>query len=213
MCITLCVSERNPQTYTECFSAGARRNLLRIETSSSKLFAMLLNPENQQHERRIDCLRTLKSIDYQVGVCVLIGLPRRGIDDLIEDFLFFRAMDADMIGMGPYIPHGQAPLRDESKVPSAETRLHLGLPHANVIMPQVTPLHVWGTYSLYDGKLIDSVESYTTSLEQQMAFIGRRIDWNGWGDSAHFAQRACSAGPKQNPHGLPCGFSANLKDN
>lgn len=40
----------------------------------------------------------------------MCALPGQTLDDLAADILFFREMDLDMIGMGPYIPHHDTPL-------------------------------------------------------------------------------------------------------
>lgn len=122
--ITLCVGEQTEETYARWFAAGAHRYLLRIETSSPELFAALHPPE-QRHETRLACLRTLRAIGYQVGTGVMIGLPGQTVEHLIDDLLFFRDMDVDMLGMGPYIPHAQAVL--PGAIPAAEERLRLGL--------------------------------------------------------------------------------------
>lgn len=124
--ITLCVGEQAPETYARWFAAGAHRYLLRIESSSPELFARL-HPEHQRLETRVACLQTLRQIGYQVGTGVMIGVPGQTIDHLIGDLLFFRDMDVDMIGMGPYIPHAQAVLPGAPAVPPAEERLRLGL--------------------------------------------------------------------------------------
>ncbi len=124
--ITLCVGEQAPETYERWFAAGAHRYLLRIESSSPELFARL-HPENQRIETRVACLRSLREIGYQVGTGVMIGLPGQTVEHLIADLLFFRDMDVDMIGMGPYIPHAQAVLPGAPAVPPAEERLRLGL--------------------------------------------------------------------------------------
>ena len=107
--ITLCVGEQSPETYAEWFEAGAHRYLLRMETSSPTLFAVL-HPAGQRYESRVECLKSLKSIGYRVGTGVMIGLPGQTVDDLVNDVFFFRDIGADMIGMGPYIPHEQAAL-------------------------------------------------------------------------------------------------------
>ena len=107
--ITLCVGEQLPETYAEWFDAGAHRYLLRMETSSPALFAAL-HPAEQRYESRVECLKTLKAIGYRVGTGVMIGLPGQTLDDLVDDLFFFRDIGADMIGMGPYIPHEHAAL-------------------------------------------------------------------------------------------------------
>jgi biotin synthase len=107
--ITLCVGEQSRETYARFFAAGAHRYLLRIESSNPHLFARI-HPPRQQLASRIECLHTLKSVGFQVGTGVMIGLPGQTIENLADDILFFRDMDIDMIGMGPYIPHQQTPM-------------------------------------------------------------------------------------------------------
>jgi biotin synthase len=108
--ITLCVGEQTRATYERFFGAGAHRYLLRIETSSPGLFSHL-HPPSQTIETRIKCLETLKSIGFQVGTGVMIGLPGQTISDLADDILFFKNIDVDMIGMGPYIVHSDTPMQ------------------------------------------------------------------------------------------------------
>jgi biotin synthase len=107
--ITLSVGEQSPQAYERFYKAGAHRYLLRIETSSPKLFASI-HPPSQKQERRIECLKTLKRIGFRVGTGVMIGIPGQTVEDLADDILFFKEMDIDMIGMGPYIVHKSTPM-------------------------------------------------------------------------------------------------------
>ncbi len=106
--ITLCVGEQSYNTYKRFFEAGAHRYLLRIETSNPELFAKIHPPE-VSFERRKECLYYLKDIGFQVGTGVMIGLPGQTIEDLTNDIVFFKEIDADMIGMGPYIVHRETP--------------------------------------------------------------------------------------------------------
>ena len=122
--ITLCVGEQSEEAYARWFEAGAHRYLLRIETSSASLFAEI-HPSTQRHETRLACLKSLRALGYQVGTGVMIGLPGQTVEHLVDDLLFFRDMDVDMLGMGPYIPHAQAALT--GTIPSADERLRLGL--------------------------------------------------------------------------------------
>ena len=122
--ITLCVGEQSEEAYARWFEAGAHRYLLRIETSSASLFAEI-HPSTQRHETRLACLKSLRALGYQVGTGGMIGLPGQTVEHLVDDLLFFRDMDVDMLGMGPYIPHAQAALT--GAIPSADERLRLGL--------------------------------------------------------------------------------------
>lgn len=50
----------------ELYDAGARRYLLRIESSNPELYAAL-HPDAMSWQRRVDCLNSLKKIGYMVG--------------------------------------------------------------------------------------------------------------------------------------------------
>jgi biotin synthase len=126
--ITLCLGEQSEGTYRRWFDAGAHRYLLRIETSSPALYRKL-HPADHSFERRLECLKTLQRLGYQTGTGVMIGLPGQTVEDLAGDLLFFRDMDIDMIGMGPYIVHESTPLSSEFPdfSEAKETQLNLGL--------------------------------------------------------------------------------------
>ncbi|MEW5895653.1 MAG: [FeFe] hydrogenase H-cluster radical SAM maturase HydE [Candidatus Omnitrophota bacterium] len=124
--ITLSLGEQAADTYRRWFDSGAHRYLLRIETSSRKLYQKM-HPQDHDFETRLRCLDTLKDIGFQVGTGVLIGLPGQRMEDLCHDILFFEHIDADMIGMGPYIVHGKTPLAKSVGLSSAESNLELGL--------------------------------------------------------------------------------------
>ncbi len=110
--ITLSCGEQTEETYRRWFEAGAHRYLLRIESSDSTLYAKL-HPADQNFERRVECLRSLRRTGYQVGTGVMIGLPFQTAEHLARDILFFKGMDIDMIGMGPYVLHDDTPLAAE----------------------------------------------------------------------------------------------------
>jgi len=107
--ITLSLGEQTTETYKRWFDAGAHRYLLRIETSNESLYNKI-HPTNHSYNNRVNCLSVLKEIGFQLGTGVMIGLPFQTIDDLVNDILFFKNMDIDMIGMGPFIEHSQTPL-------------------------------------------------------------------------------------------------------
>lgn len=109
--LTLSCGEQSKETYKRWFDAGAHRYLLRIETSNEELYYKI-HPKTKKHDfqKRIQSLQNLKEVGYQVGTGVMIGLPFQTLDDLANDLLFFKELDIDMAGMGPYIEHKQTPL-------------------------------------------------------------------------------------------------------
>jgi biotin synthase len=109
--ITLSCGEQSPETFRRWFESGAHRYLLRIEATNRELYRKI-HPNNDFHsyERRLDSLGMLRESGYQVGTGVMIGLPFQTFDDLAGDLLFFKQMDIDMCGMGPYLEHEETPL-------------------------------------------------------------------------------------------------------
>jgi len=109
--ITLSVGEQSESVYRRWFEAGAHRYLLRIETSNPLLYRKI-HPDDLHHDfyHRMHCLNSLKTIGYQTGTGVMIGLPFQTTSDLANDLLFFQQFGIDMVGMGPYIEHAETPL-------------------------------------------------------------------------------------------------------
>ncbi|MBU1106358.1 MAG: [FeFe] hydrogenase H-cluster radical SAM maturase HydE [Candidatus Riflebacteria bacterium] len=126
--LTLSLGEQSEETYRRWFDAGAHRYLLRIETSNKDLYVRL-HPADHSFDHRVACLQLLRETGYQVGTGVMIGLPMQTHRNLAEDLLFFKTLDIDMIGMGPYIFHSDTPLasfRTEWELPPKKL-LNLGL--------------------------------------------------------------------------------------
>ncbi len=117
--ITLGVGEQDLETYQRLYKAGAHRYLLRIETTNPELYRRL-HPHPQKLEERIECLRLLAEAGFQVGTGVMIGIPGQTIEMLADDILFFKEMNIDMIGMGPYIVHPDADMADEGMMDKPE---------------------------------------------------------------------------------------------
>ena len=109
--ITLSLGEQTEETYRRWFDSGAHRYLLRIEATNRELFENI-HPFDSNHsfESRFECLNLLKKIGYQTGTGVMIGLPGQTMSDLADDIMFFKSLDVDMVGMGPYIEHKDTPL-------------------------------------------------------------------------------------------------------
>lgn len=178
--VTLCIGERSFDEYRALREAGADRYLLRFETSDKSLFQRL-KPDSIL-ERRLQCLEQLKLLGYQVGSGIMVGIPGQTQEILAEDILLMKALDLDMIGLGPFISHPQTPLAGNfsgtlelSLKVLAITRIltkntHMPAttamgtidPHgrekalqcgANVLMPNVTPQRYRQHYQIYPNKI------------------------------------------------------------
>jgi biotin synthase len=109
--ITLSMGEQTEKTYREWYANGAHRYLIRIETSNRELYYKI-HPHNKKHDFdiRVNALKLLREIGYNVGSGVMIGLPFQTIEHLAGDLLFLKQLDVDMVGMGPFIEHEDTPL-------------------------------------------------------------------------------------------------------
>lgn len=180
LAITLSIGEKTREEYAAYKEAGADRYLLRIETTDKALYEEL-NP-GMSFENRVRCLQDLKELGYEVGTGCLIGLPNQTVESLADDILFFKSIDADMIGIGPFIPNGDTPLKDaeggtfpmslrfiailrllmpDINIPATtametldkNARVIALQAGANVVMPNVTEGDYRRKYALYPGKI------------------------------------------------------------
>ena len=178
--LTLSLGEKTTEEYKAFKDAGADRYLIRIETTDKKLYKKM-HP-NMSFENRIRCLQDLKNLGYEVGTGCLVGLPEQTIESLADDILFFKEIDADMIGIGPFIPHPNTPLKNaetgdfnlalkvmaltriilpDINIP-ATTAMETLNPNgriialqsgANVVMPNVTTTEYRAKYEIYPNKI------------------------------------------------------------
>lgn len=108
--ITLSIGEQTKEDYQRLFDAGAHRFLLRIESTNLDLFNKI-HPNTQSFDKRIEAMKALREVGFQVGTGVMIGLPDQTIEDLAGDILFYKEQDVDMIGM-VYLVHRDTPMAD-----------------------------------------------------------------------------------------------------
>lgn len=142
LAITLSCGEQSEETYRRWFESGAKRYLLRIETTNIALYKTI-HPNNNKHNfsHRLEALTALKDIGYITGTGVMIGLPGQTIADLADDLLFFRDLEVDMVGMGPYLVHAETPMAaDEAKLLPIEKRFELSMKMISalrILMPDI----------------------------------------------------------------------------
>ena len=173
---------------------------LRIETTDKELYRRL-HPR-ASFENRVKCLENLKELGYEVGTGCLVGLEGQSIESLADDILFFKSIDADMVGIGPFISHPQTPLNNSpngdfetalrvmaltrivlrtANIP-ATTAMETLNPNgrvialqsgANVVMPNVTPIEYQNKYEIYPNK--KGLEYDREVVENLIKSIGRTV--------------------------------------
>ena len=111
LAITLSAGEHPPEIFEMWKKAGADRYLLKIETGLEQLYERI-HPDSPLKDR-IEMLKNLKSLGYEAGTGIMVGLPCQTYESIADDLLLMRELDIDMIGTGPFIPHPDTPLGKE----------------------------------------------------------------------------------------------------
>jgi len=193
LAVTLSLGERSEAELRLWREAGADRYLLRFETSDADLFRAIHPGDSPQAPDRFAILRKIKRLGYETGGGVMVGIPGQSYESLAHDVVTFRALDLDMIGIGPYIAHPATPLgsgkllppiKANQQAPSSEQMVYkmvaltrilcptanipsttalatINRTHgrrqglqvgANVVMPNLTPIHYRPLYEIYPAK-------------------------------------------------------------
>ena len=200
--ITLSIGERSFESYKNLKEAGADRYLLRHETATKSHYERL-HPKEMSFDNRIQCLKNLKKLGYQVGAGFMVGSPYQTEENLANELVFLKEIQPHMVGIGPFISHKDTPFKDEKTGTVELTLFMLGLirltlPNvllpsttalgtidpkgrekginagANVVMPNLSPVSVREKYMLYNNKICTGDES-----AQCIDCLKRRIKTTG----------------------------------
>ncbi|MBQ2748386.1 MAG: [Clostridia bacterium] len=106
--VTLSLGERSYESYRALREAGADRYLLRHETADEEHYAKL-HPAELTLRNRMECLRNLKELGYQVGCGFMVGSPYQEVRHLAKDLKFIEEFSPAMCGIGPFITHKATP--------------------------------------------------------------------------------------------------------
>lgn len=185
--VTLSLGEREPWEYELWRKAGAERYLMRHETADPVLYGRL-HPAGRTLQKRVSLLKILKDLDYQVGAGFMVGLPGQTPETLLADLELARDLEAEMVGIGPFIPHPDTPLAGTLGGTVTQTCLMVALVRlmlpwalipattalgtidplgreaalqagANVVMPNLTPRAYRKDYQIYPNKICTGEEA------------------------------------------------------
>jgi len=209
--LTLSIGEKSFQSYEKFYSAGVDRFLLRHEVSTPCIYESL-HPK-MSFQNRISCLYNLKKIGYQSGAGFIVGLPGETSEVLAENLMFLKQLDPAMVGIGPFIPHPDTPLKNEiigsvDKTIVLLALIRLLLPEvllpattalntlcanglerglqagANVVMLNLSPIYVREKYEIYINKDSRDIHQLKT-VEEKATRVGFKVDM-GRGDNINF---------------------------
>ena len=100
---TMATSHRRLPDYEAFWRAGARRYILKVETTNPTLFADARM--GTILETRLAHLLHLRDLGFKIGSGIICGLPGQGIDDLAGDILFMKELGPDMASVSRFQPN------------------------------------------------------------------------------------------------------------
>jgi biotin synthase len=201
--ITLSIGERSASDFQSFQQAGANRYLLKHETASAELYKYIR--PGCQLDKRMQCLHSLKHLGFETGTGNMVGLPGQTHEILADDLLVMKILDADMLGIGPFIAHPDTPfagienddiemtlrvlaiarlLTRNTNIPATtalatlhpQGRLLALQAGANVVMPDFTPEIYKIRYDIYPGRTdVGSAAEIISQLEKDFQSIGRTL--------------------------------------
>jgi biotin synthase len=177
--VTLSIGEWPLNAFELFKAAGTDRYLLKHETSDEELYKHIRPGCDQSY--RIKCLKHLKSLGFETGSGVMVGLPGQTVESLADDIMMFKKLDIDMIGIGPFIAHHETQfagfptgspelvlkmialtriITRNTNIPATtalttidpQNRVKSLMAGANIIMPDFTPVKYRRLYEIYPGK-------------------------------------------------------------
>lgn len=177
------------------FEKGARRYIMKFETSDSALFSKL-KACGRDLGNTIDAIKSIKKVGYKVGSGNIIGMPGQTIQSIAKDLFLLRELDVDMASTSVFTPNKESQLSDGKKGDAQVALNFLALLRtvlqnerlcissnstfgeegkiqaikigANVLSLNLTPEEYKGNYSLYSGK-----DRYKADFETVLGFIER----------------------------------------
>lgn len=106
--IFMSVGERSLECYAGMKAAGASGVLLRFETSDKGIYGSI-HP-GQSYEQRMELIKGIKGLGYYLATGFLTGLPGQSVENIADDILTAKALGANMLSAGPFIPCESTPL-------------------------------------------------------------------------------------------------------
>jgi biotin synthase len=166
LAITLSLGERLLDEFRLWREAGADRYLLRFETSDPALYAAIHPRRGSAVSDRVELLRILRELGYEIGSGVMVGIPGQTYEMLARDIMLFESLDLDMVGIGPFLAHPETPLgapgiptaghdpKSIDQVPSSEWMVLKAIALTRLVCPQanVPSTTALATINTLDGR-------------------------------------------------------------
>lgn len=105
---TVVIGKREPEDYRKIYDAGARRYILKFETSNEDLFYKYKSQKTLSDH--LFQLGILRDIGFKIGTGAIIGLPGTTLEDILNDLLLIRQIKPDMASASVFSPNEDSQL-------------------------------------------------------------------------------------------------------
>ncbi|MDP2207549.1 MAG: radical SAM protein [Bacteroidota bacterium] len=109
--VILCLGERKRADLEAMLKAGANMYVLKLETPNPILFQKLR--PSTTFERRLNQLKFMKKIGYQISSGFIVGLPEQTHHEIFEGLMLLKDLRVDAASVSPFIPNEGSPLKNE----------------------------------------------------------------------------------------------------
>lgn len=131
---TLVLGQKNKEDYQKFYDAGARRYIIKFETSNPKLFNEY---KNSSLEDRVEQLYILRDIGFKVGTGIIYDLPNSTIEDAINDLSLLNTIKPDMASASAFSPNAESELADYKHGDVDKTLIFIA--YLRIILDKYTP--------------------------------------------------------------------------
>lgn len=173
--IILNLGNLSDEQYLQLKNSGAKRYLLKFETSNSELHKFCRPTDS--FENRLEHIKKLIALGFQVGTGNIVGLPKQTTDDLIDDLLLTTTLDLSMVSASKFIPNSQTEFRDE---PIGDINLTLNyiallrILNPNCLIPSTSSMKTNGI----DGQLMGLLAGCNTVTVHDGTPSSKETDFN-----------------------------------
>ncbi len=140
--INLAMGVFNKKEYKILKDAGLDYYTIKFEVSNAKVFNEC-NPDIT-FDKRMQAIREVKEVGLKLGTSSIVGLKNQSLDDIVNDIILTKELEADWVPIVPYIPAKNSimakdtPFGDVDILLRSISILRLLLPKAQITAGQPT---------------------------------------------------------------------------
>lgn len=131
---TLVLGKKSIEDYKKFYDAGARRYIMKFETSNPRLFSRY---KDSLLNERIEQLYILRDIGFKIGTGIIYDLPHSTIQDVLNDLSLLDIIKPDMASASAFSPNAESELANFKHGDIEQTLIFIA--YLRIILNKYTP--------------------------------------------------------------------------